>query len=104
MPTAADSFPSSLLSLTDDQLSSLMAAAAPLQVADRRPFLELVAGNLETLPAVGPGSLHVLLREAQAAFLRAKAIDGTADTAKTMSAQNSRPWVRRPGRPRKDDI
>lgn len=39
--------PTAPLRLTDDQLSTLMRAAEPLVQADRRPFLEAVAGELQ---------------------------------------------------------
>ena len=66
-----------LLALTDDQLARLMAAAAPLQLLDRPAFLETVAARVQALSEIGPGALHCLLREAQAEFLRAPALDGT---------------------------
>ena len=99
MSDPTDSFPRSLLSLTDAELSTLMARRNRCRLPTGPPF-ETVAARLQRLPAIGPGSLHVLLREVQAEFLRTKSPfeDGGA---KPMSAQNSRPWTRGPGRPRK---
>ena len=101
MPIAAD-----LLSLTDDQIAAVMAASAQLQRPDRPLFLETVAVHLKCVPeGLGDGSVHRVLRQVLGDFLRVRPIDGTTGAgAKTMSAKYSRPWVRRPGRPRKNDI
>ena len=85
MSNTDESFPSSLLALTDAELSALMIASRPLQPGDRGAFLQTVAAGLQTLPEVGPGALHRLLAEAQAAF-------------------PSWPGTRRNGRHHKDDV
>ena len=45
--SAPDPQPTTPLRLTDDQLNAIMRAAEPLVRADRGPFLEAVAGELQ---------------------------------------------------------
>ena len=46
------------ISLTDAQLSAIMAASQALQPPDRSSFLELVAANLQCQPQIGDGVVH----------------------------------------------
>ena len=105
MPIAAD-----LLSLSDDQLSAVMAASAQLQQPDRPLFLETVAAHLKCVPeGVGDGSVHRVLREVLGDFLRGRALDGTggrgaAPPVKTRRGPkyaHDRAWICRPGRRRR---
>ena len=59
-------------SLNPDQMAAIDRAAAPLQASDREAFLQTVHDRLCGQIALGDGSLHRLLAEAQAEFLRAK--------------------------------
>ena len=99
MSNPDDRFPRALLSLSDSELTMLMAAAAPLPLVTRPAFLEAVAARAQCLPAIGPGSLHRLLREAQAEFLNGKPIDGTGKPPTPAISAQARPC--RSGRPRK---
>ena len=56
------------LALTDDQLSAVYAAAQPLEVADRDPFLQAVAAALSNHTDPGDGDVHRACREAQRRF------------------------------------
>jgi hypothetical protein len=49
---------SSPLALSDDDLSAIMRAAAPLRPHERDGFLRDIANEISKLPAVGPGALH----------------------------------------------
>ena len=68
MSTAADRLPP----LNPDLISAIHTAAAPLQVADRGPFLETIRDRLRGQTALGEGLLHRVLAEAQAEFLQAR--------------------------------
>jgi hypothetical protein len=58
------------LPLSDDEISAIYAAAAPIPVEDRGPFLEAIAAALSAESAIGPGALHRLIRELQPRFLQ----------------------------------
>ena len=62
-PPANGSFPPALLSLSDGELSAVMAAAGGLQQCDRPAFLEMLAAHVAALPEVGPGVLHRCVRQ-----------------------------------------
>ena len=54
-----------MLSLTDDQLSTVFNAAEPLLPADRSRFLEDVATAHAAIPELGDGSIARTCREIQ---------------------------------------
>jgi hypothetical protein len=54
--------------LTDDELSAVMAAARPLDVAQRDGFLLEVAASLQACDVVGPGTVHRICAETQRRF------------------------------------
>jgi hypothetical protein len=53
------------IALTDSELDIVFAAARPLQVADRDPFLRDVAERLAALPERGDGLVFQICREVQ---------------------------------------
>jgi len=59
------------LALTDSEITTIMAAARVLAVADRDAFLHAVATALATLPAVGDGIVARVCREVQQRYWRA---------------------------------
>ena len=59
--------PMSPLALTDEQLSAVMTAAAPLAPDQREPFLIAVAERLRAVP-IGDGSIHRVVRDTQREF------------------------------------
>jgi hypothetical protein len=59
------SFPRGLLALSDDQLATVMAAAAPLAANDRSRFLEAVADRLTGVAEPGDGLVARVCRETQ---------------------------------------
>ena len=68
MSTAIDPLPP----LSADQVAAIDVAAAPLQAADRQPFLETVRDRLRGQTTLGEGLLHRVLAVAQAEFLRSR--------------------------------
>ena len=56
------------LSLSDAQMSRLLAACAPLAVSQRRPFLEALAADLRQHPEIGDGTVDRAIRETQRQF------------------------------------
>jgi hypothetical protein len=60
------------ISVTDTQMDMILAAAAPLQVVDRGPFLEALAVMLRSEPAVGDGVVGRCCRQLQAEFMRGR--------------------------------
>lgn len=95
---AADDFP---ISLSDDEMDAVLRAAGALQYADRAAFLEMVAASLRYEPALGPGSVHRVVREAMGEFLRARPIleDGKADMASRYRRGSD--WTRKPSKRRR---
>jgi hypothetical protein len=55
------------IALTDTELDVVLAAARPLQVEDRDPFLRDVAERLAALPQLGDGLVFQICRVLQAA-------------------------------------
>ena len=53
------------IALSDSELDIVFAAARPLQVADRDPFLRDVAEALGRLPQIGDGAVHRVVAEVQ---------------------------------------
>jgi hypothetical protein len=53
------------IALTDEQLSAVMRAAAPLLPQDRSAFLEDLARELTALPDIGDGVLHRTIASVQ---------------------------------------
>jgi hypothetical protein len=58
------------LGLTDEQMSAVLNAAAPLPLPDRGPFLQALADALRGESELGDGSLHRALRSLQRQFFR----------------------------------
>jgi hypothetical protein len=56
------------LRLTDSEMDIVLAAARPLAVQDRDPFLQEVAARLSSLPHLGDGLVHRVCAEVQRAF------------------------------------
>jgi hypothetical protein len=56
------------LSLSDDEYSAVLAAAAPIHPLQRDDFLRTLAGELERHPVVGPGLVHRWPRTCSAAM------------------------------------
>jgi hypothetical protein len=54
--------------LTDDELSTVMAAARPLPVERRDAFLQQVAAALQACREIGPGAVYRAVAETQRAF------------------------------------
>jgi hypothetical protein len=54
--------------LSDDELNTVMQAAAPLAVAQRDPFLRAVANSLAGYKEIGPGTVFTVCRELQKQF------------------------------------
>ena len=57
------------ISLTEDQMMALTAAAQPLSPRCRSAFLEECAQELARLPEVGDGALHRVVMQVQRAYL-----------------------------------
>jgi hypothetical protein len=53
------------LRLTDSQITAIFAAARPLAVQDRDPFLQEVASLLAGIPDPGDGDVHRAIRALQ---------------------------------------
>jgi hypothetical protein len=51
------------ISLSDAELSAIMAAATPLHPIDRSAFLSSVAHRLRHEPEMGPGTTNRIIRE-----------------------------------------
>jgi hypothetical protein len=56
------------LSLSDDEMAAIMAAAHPLARERRDAFLRAVAADLGSAPERGPGVLHRIIRAVQRQF------------------------------------
>jgi hypothetical protein len=57
--------PTTPISLSDEQMSAVLRAAAPLEQRDRVACLEEVARELARLPEVGDGALHRVIMTVQ---------------------------------------
>jgi hypothetical protein len=53
------------ISLSDAELSAIMAAARPLQIHQRDAFLRDIATELAALPVIGDGALHRIITMVQ---------------------------------------
>ena len=60
------------LALSDEQMTTVLQAAAPLQVVDRAPFLEALAVMLRSEPVLGDGTVARACRLLQAEFMRGR--------------------------------
>jgi hypothetical protein len=58
----------SLIKLSDDELSAVMTAAAPINVERRNAFLQQIASELAKCDEIGPGLIHRIVRETQRQF------------------------------------
>jgi hypothetical protein len=68
------SSPSRPLALSDSEITTVMSAAAVLNVADRDAFLRGVAAALQQLPELGDGAVARVCREIQSRYWRAPAL------------------------------
>ena len=57
--------PMTPIALTDEQMDSVLRAAAPLEPQDRSAFLEDLARELAALPDIGDGALHRVIMSVQ---------------------------------------
>jgi hypothetical protein len=57
------------LSLSDDELSAVRRAAAPVHPQQRDAFLKALASELEQHPVVGPGLVHRLAADVQRRYV-----------------------------------
>ena len=64
-----------MISLTDEQMSAVLAASNLVPPDSRSAFLEHVAHELAAVPEVGDGALHRIVAEAQSRFFDAPALD-----------------------------
>ena len=53
------------ISLSENELSAIMAAARPLQIHQRDAFLRDIATELAALPVIGDGALHRIITMVQ---------------------------------------
>jgi hypothetical protein len=56
------------LSLTDDEMNAVQAAAAPVHPLQRDAFLKALAAELERHPVVGPGVVFRAAAQLQKSF------------------------------------
>ena len=66
-----------MLAFTDDQMSAMTSAAAPLHPRDRSTFVEAVAARFTNRDEIGDGELGRALRELQREFLNPPMRTGT---------------------------
>jgi hypothetical protein len=64
------------LSLSDSELSIVMAACAPLSPVDRDDFLRQVACALVALPVIGDGAVARVCRALQGRYWQPPELDG----------------------------
>jgi hypothetical protein len=57
------------LTLTDEELAAVQAAAAPIHPNQRDAFLKALAAELEKQPAIGPGVVHRCAAALQKTFV-----------------------------------
>ena len=60
------------ISLSDEQMTMVLQAAAPLQQVDRGPFLEALAVMLRNEPVLGDGTVARACRLLQSEFMRGR--------------------------------
>jgi hypothetical protein len=70
------------LALSDQQLDTVMRAAAPLQPIDRDAFLVLVAARLRGVEMIGDGVVARVCKEAQREFWDAPDLSRSRDVSK----------------------
>jgi hypothetical protein len=58
----------SLIHLSDEQMSALLAASFPLHANQRSKFLAACARELAQLPEIGDGAVHRVVMEVQKKF------------------------------------
>ena len=68
--------------LSDSELDAVMAAARPLAVDMRDPFLQAVARALAGHAVIGPGIVHQVCRDLQAQFWHAPDLSRSAGSSK----------------------
>jgi hypothetical protein len=75
-------FPMPPIRLSDSELDAVMAAARPLPVHLRDPFLHAVAHALSDRNVIGPGTVHQVCRELQRQFFDPPDLSRSNDTSK----------------------
>lgn len=70
--------PLHMISLSDDELQTLMTAARPLAPADRAEFLQTVAAELSRFEIIGPGTVGRVCASAQRRFFAAPSLRGAS--------------------------
>ncbi len=70
------------IKLSDDELNAVLAAARPLAVEMRDPFLHAVAHALSGRKEIGPGVVHQVCRELQRQFWDPPDLSRAAGTSK----------------------
>jgi hypothetical protein len=68
--------------LSDSELDAVMAAARPLPVHLRDPFLHAVAHALSDRNVIGPGTVHQVCRELQRQLFDPPDLSRSNDTSK----------------------
>jgi len=73
------------ISLSDNQLSAILAAAAPLPRADIDAFLELVAQQLRGRAMIGDGDVYRAVALAQRTYFKPPTIEERQSTPRSRS-------------------
>jgi hypothetical protein len=68
------------LKLSDDEMAAILAAARPLSIELRDPFLRAVALELQGCREIGPGVVHQICREQQRVFMNGAWPEFTRET------------------------
>ena len=68
------------ISLSDDQLSTVMRLAMPLPPQDRDAYLHRVASLLRDIPEIGDGAVSRAARRAQSELFQPPTLNGYAGT------------------------
>jgi hypothetical protein len=71
-----------LIKLSDDELSAVMSACAPIAPERRGAFLQEVAAALRGCPEIGPGAVHRAIASAQRAHFDAPDLSRRNDQSK----------------------
>jgi hypothetical protein len=80
------------LKLTDDQLSAVMRAAAPLAQNVRKDFLQALAARLCGLRELGDGVVYRTIKEVQAEFWEPPHFEHGPQPRKWETSSNAAKW------------
>ena len=80
-----------MISLTDDELSAVMSAAAPLRPCDRDPFLRALAQELSHYPRARSGFDQPRRAQSAAAIFRSANLNGGTGKLTTDNCDRRRP-------------